>query len=1004
MKSLSKKIKRLTLRISVFNVFLVILITQGVSVFAENVNQSEKKPLQALQQNEVSGTITDSITGEPLIGINIFIEGTTTGTVSDISGNYSINATAQQVLVFSYIGYTEKKIVVGNQTVINVQLSPAVTALDEIIVVGYGTLNKKEVSSAITHISGDDLLTVGGNGALMSLQGRVAGLSVVNTATGDPNSSPSLQLRGVSSRNAGLEPLYVIDGIPGGNIDNLNQNNIESIDVLKGGAASAIYGTRGSNGVILITTKKGTSSSHTAYEDYFSLDFLNNKLEVLSAEDFVANNRGFDYGTKTNWQDELTRDYAFSQKHTLYFGGGKERSNYYASVDYRDAEGIDLRASKQEYGGRFNLTHSPENKRYTVSLNLAPRYLKSNNANYGSFAQALLLNPTQPVKDTANPNLYNNVKGQSGVYNPVEDLKTVLSGTEGKYLDWSGSFKFNILDNWNTQVSVSQSNKEFFDFYFRPSTNTIAINSNGGRNSASRAYNNYDIKNLEWITNYFFDYKYHSVKLLGGYSYTYYNNKGMSASNSLFPTDAFTYNNLGAGLYNLEEGENNVGSYQNDSRLIAFFGRLNYSFNNEVFFSASLRQEGSSKFGINKKWGSFPAVSAAWDISKYAKLGWINDLKIRTDYGVTGNQDFGNYLSLDTYTGYGYALYEGIYYQVYGPSQNTNYDLRWEKAINYNFGLDFELFQDKITGSINYYIRKNVDLLGYYNVPVPPNVQGSIYANVGSMQNTGVELQLTGRVIGTQDLNYQISLAGATLNNKFISFSNDTYQGQDYVDVVGLPAPGSPGTIQRLEEGRRVGSFYMLKSVGVDATGALLVYDKDGNIISANLASADDKQYVGNGLPKFTLSIGNTFRYKNLDASVNFRGAFGYDIFNTTAFYYGTPATALGSNVLSSAYDGTKYSYLTNGATLATASDYFLEKGDYLKLDNVTIGYTYPAKIKLINSVRVFITARNLYTFTNYTGSDPEMTTVNGLYPGVNPSVNYYPSTMQLLGGLQVKF
>ncbi|RDC55870.1 SusC/RagA family TonB-linked outer membrane protein [Pedobacter chinensis] len=963
----------------------------------------------------VTGTVTDA-KGLPIPGVVVTEKETSNRVITDANGRYKIEVSSRAaVLVFSYVGFNNQEVKVGNNSSVNITLSDDVRSLNEVVVIGYGTLREKEISSTITHIGSKDLLTVGGNNALMSLQGKVAGLSIVNTATGDPNSSPSIQLRGVSSRNAGLGPLYVVDGIPGGNVDNINQNDIASIDVLKGGAASAIYGTRGSNGVILITTKKGTSEAQMNYNNYFSLDFPTNRLEALSADEFLANKKGIDKGARTNWMEEITRKYAYSQRHTVSASGGGARTNYYISGDYRNGEGVDFRSSRIEYGARINITHTPENNLYTIALNVSPRYLKSNNSDSptgsdNGFAQALSLNPTQPVFDPTNPNLYFRVtEGLTNPYNPVEQARIVQQGTDGKYLDWNGSFKLNILKNWNTQVMVNQSNRSFFDFYFRPATHTTSIQAGPTiMGAANRRYNVNDTKNFEWTSNYSLDYKHHSLKLLGGYSYAYFNYQDLSGSNSNFPTDVYTYNNLGSGLYNVNiNAQNAVGSSQNDSRLIAFFGRLNYSFNDEVFVSASLRREGSSKFGAGHKWGNFPAVSAAWDLSQrpfIKSLNWINNLKIRADYGVTGNQDFDNYRSLDTYTGAGRYLFNGILYQVYGPSQNMNNDLRWEKALNYNIGLDFSLFSNRLSGSINYYIRKNQDLLGSYDVPIPPNVQPTIYANVGSMNNSGIEFQLTGTAVKTNSFNYEISLAAATLQNKFISFSNDIFKGQPYIDAVGLPSPGSPGTIQRLQEGKRIGNFYMLKSAGYDSFGRLLVYNRAGEIIPATASTTADKQFVGNGLPKFTLSLGNTFRYKNFDVSVYLRGAFGYSIFNTIAFYIGTPAAAAGTNVLKSAYDGGKYSKLTQNSTSAYASDYFLENGNFVKIDNVGIGYTHNVKIKYLKSVRFFLTGRNLYTFTKYTGGDPESTSVNGLYPGSNGRINYYPSTLQVLGGLQASF
>jgi TonB-linked SusC/RagA family outer membrane protein len=966
------------------------------------------------ERQKISGTVI-SQDNSPVVGASIKLKGTTEGTTTDELGKFSISAKSGDVLVITSVGFESTDISIGTANSYDIKLRSTASTLEDVTVVaiGYGTLDKKEVSSAVTHLSSKDLLTVGGNGALMSMQGKVAGLSVVNTAAADPNSSPNIQLRGASSRSAGLGPLYVINGIPGGNIDNLNQNDIESIDVLKGGAASAIYGTRGSNGVILITTKKGSEKPRAFYDGYVSFDKATNRLEVLNRDQYLEQKRGVDFGGNTDWFEAVSREVAVSHKHTLQFSGGNTRTNYLVSMDYRDAQGLELRSSKEEYGARLNLNHASANNLYSVAITIAPRYFKSNNADYGAFSQSITLSPTIPVMDTLNSNKYFNIRtGFSGAANPVDQLNTVLSGSEGKYLDWSGSFKLNILKNLYTQITLGQQTQDFFRFGFTPSYNTSLINSNGGRNTGSREYVKNDQRSFEWIGNYSLKVKEHAIKLLGGYSYYYFNSSGLNGSNQGFPSDVLTYNNLGTGSWNLLAGNNNVGSYKNDSKLIGFFGRLNYDYDNRYYLSGSLRREGSSKFGFENKWGYFPAASVGWRISNekfFKNISFIDELKFRADYGVTGNQDFGNYLSLDTYSGFGYFLYNGTSYQVWGPSQNTNYDLRWEKAINFNVGLDFQLFKNRIAGSVNYYIRRNEDLLGDYSVPIPPNVRGTTFANVGTMENSGFEIQLNADVVSGKTLNYSIAIAAATNDNKFVSFSNDTYQGQKFVDMVSMPSPGTPGTAQRLQEGLRIGSFYMLRSAGVDSIGRLLVIDKAGKAIPGNTAKIDDKQFVGNGLPKFTASFGQTITYKDFDLNIFLRGAFGYQLFNTLAFYAGTPVTQSGANVLTSAYDGSKYSKLKNAATYSSLSDYFLESGNFVKIDNITLGYTYKSRSKFLQSARIYLTGRNLYTFAKWTGGDPESIPVNGLTPGIATSGgagsrDYYPSSIQLLAGLQFNF
>ncbi|RAV98141.1 SusC/RagA family TonB-linked outer membrane protein [Pseudochryseolinea flava] len=977
----------------------------------------------------ISGTVTDE-DGAVLPGVNVILKGTLVGVVTDASGKYSLQIPGEpsnnEVLVFSFIGYATQEVAVSNRTTVDVTMITDITSLSEVVVVGYGTQDKKDITTTVTHLTSKDILQVAGNGALMAIQGKVAGLSITNTAAADPNSSPNFQLRGVSSRNAGLGPLFVINGIPGGNIDNLNQNDIESIDVLKGGAASAIYGTRGSNGVVLITTKRGASTPQAFYDGYVSFNYLTNKIDVLSKDDFLKHNRGTDYGGDTDWAKAITKSPAISHKHTLQLSGGSNSTNYMLSFDYRDADGLDLRSAREEYGARLNLYHKSANDLYEATVTIAPRYVFADNASVGlssqslamrsdnsngAFTQSLFLNPTFPVYDETAPSRYFNVLnkgGFDGAYNPAEELNTVQTGSEGKYLEWSASFKLNILKNLYSQITLGQQTSDFFDFNFTPSTNNRRINSNGGRNTAGRAYNKTDQKTFEWIGNYNFDVNDHDVEVMGGYSFNYFNSSGMNASNEQFPSDVLTYHNLGTGTWILESPQNRLGSYKNDSRLIAFFGRITYDYASRYYVSASLRREGSSRFGAGNKWGSFPGVSVGWRIineSFFPKIDAIEDLKLRADFGVTGNQDFGNYLSLDTYSGYGFYAYQNTYYQVWGPSQNINTDLRWEKAENFNVGLDFELFESKISGTVNYFSRTNKDLLGFYNVPVPPNVQGQTYVNVGTMKNSGVEIQLDAQAYTSDKFQYTISFAGATNNNKFISFSNDLYKGNNYQDIAGLGGMGSSGlNAQRLEEGRRIGSFYMWKSAGVDATGRLLVYDKAGEVIPANTAKADDRRYVGNGLPKFTAGLGNNFSYGSFTLSVFLRGAFGFDLYNTTAYFIGTPATQKGVNVLSTAYDGGKYSALTNEETYSSLSDYFLEKGDYVKIDNVTLSYNFSAPVKFISSARVYFTGRNLYTFTKFTGGDPELVNVNGLSPGINTSLAYYPSSLQLIAGLQLKF
>ena len=426
-----------------------------------------KPAFSAVQQSiTVTGTISDD-EGTPLLGASVLESGTSNGVTTDFDGKFSIRVQAGAELTISFVGFKTTTIS-ATQDNMDIVLQPDTNALNEVVVIGYGTLDKREVTSAITHIDEDELLTVAANNPIMSLQGKVAGLSIDNSSVADPNSNPSIQLRGVSSRDAGLGPLIVINGFPGGSLQGINQNDIKSIDVLKGGAASAIYGTRGSNGVIIITTKTGGGKPTAQYSNYASFDFLaGNTLQPLSAAQYLSNERGTDFGGKTDWLDAVTRSYSLTQKHTFSVSGGEGNNNYRASLDYKKAEGIDIRSDREEYGARVVLNHKSENGVYEVYLNVAPRFAKRNNADYGVFAQALTLNPTLPIYDPESPSGFTNI--QQGYDNPsniVETLSLEQSGSEEKVLDWNGSFTLNILPTLNTKISIGQSTTDYFDYFF----------------------------------------------------------------------------------------------------------------------------------------------------------------------------------------------------------------------------------------------------------------------------------------------------------------------------------------------------------------------------------------------------------------------------------------------------------------------------------------------------------------------------------------------------------
>ncbi|MBQ7517587.1 MAG: SusC/RagA family TonB-linked outer membrane protein [Bacteroidales bacterium] len=969
--------------------------------------------LSAQGNGEFSGTVVDQ-SGEPIIGASVFIQGTQKGAITDLDGNFALTMSRGQNAVISYIGFEDKVINYQGQKDLRIVLSAATTALDEVVVVGYGSMKKKEMTSAISHVSSKDLNQVTSLDSRMLLQGKVSGVNVDNSQMADPNQQGSIQIRGVSSRQAGTGPLYVIDGVPGGDMTNINPADIESIDVLKDGAASAIYGTRGGNGVILVNLKKGSrdGSIHTQYSGSFTANVPKRELQLLTAKQFrayrCADNPMADYGSSTDWFKASTR-VGTSHMHTLTLSGGNAKTNYRVTADYRYATGVDLRSDRREYGARATANHTTKSGLFSFTANIAPRVIQKNNSvGFGSILQN---NPTIPVYDDNSTNGYYQFAPGLPGSNVVEAATQVTSYDQVRVLEMSATAKINLLPLFtpnnqnfelNSLVTLSDHITDKFSNGYQPSTYSGQINA-GTEGYASKSTSASSLVNLEWVTNFSMKLADHRVRLMAGYSYAYNVSESLSANNSNFTTDATLYNNLGEGAMAAEDGKVLMSSGKEDNTLISFFARVNYDWKERYLLSVSLRHEGSSRFGANHKWGNFPAASVAWRISDEpffkgaSKV--VDDLKVRYDFGVTGNQDIGNYLSLSTYRSYGYWQYEGQRFHVWGPSGNVNPDLRWEKGYNQNVGIDFSFWGYRITGSINYFNRHQVDLLGTYSVPVPPNISGSIVANVGSMRNQGVELDLTVNPIRTDDFNWSFTLIGATSDNKFESFSNDIFQGQSYVSMCNMSNPNSPGALQRLEEGQRVGNYFTYRYAAIDSSGDWLVYASDGRIIPISLATEADKRVTGNGLPWFTGSLTNNFKYKEFDLSFSLRTALGFEIFNVHDFYYGLQC--MNTNLLRSAY--AKNAAITTGANVLT--DYFLEPGDYLKLDQICLGWTHNFDLKFIEKIRVFATASNLYTLTRFTGIDPSVYPVNGMTPGTfGGNASYYPSAFQFVFGVQVGF
>lgn len=993
------------LKIISFMFALIFIISGNIEAM------TEKYGLQ--QEGLIKGKVVD-VNGDAIIGATIQVLETKNGVITNFEGEFTVQAPINGHLLVSFIGYKSQNVAVRGKDRLRIVLEEENTVLDEVVVVGYGTMKRKEMTSAISHVSAKDLNKISSLDASMLLQGKVSSVSVSNTAVADPNSTGSIQIRGVSSRNASLSPLIVIDGIPGGDMTNINPADIESIDVLKDGAASAIYGTRGSNGVILVNLKKGSKDGrvHTTYSTSLTINKVKNELDIMNAEQYraycIPSNPLNDLGASTDWFNAATR-LGITHMHTLTLSGGNAQTNYRVTVDYRNAEGVDLRSDRRELGARASINHTTKDGLFTFSANISPRDIKrKTSANV--FTGAIQNNPTAPIYDEKEADGYYRFPAGSGLTNIVELMNESKDDTEIDVLEWNASAGINLLPVFNpqnpdmvlkSQVTISQYRVDKLIGRYTPSTYGPNVNE-GIKGKAERSFAKSSDLNLEWVTNFSSKIQEHQIRAMVGYSYAYGVSQGLDAENRNFDSDALTYNNIGSGLYAAIEGQTLMGTSKSDHKLISFFGRVNYDWKERYMLSLSLRHEGSSRFGRNHKWGNFPAVSFGWRLSDekfMSGISWINDLKIRYDYGVTGNQEFGNYQSLATYGAFGWYQYNGTNFHVWGPNKNINSELRWEKGKNQNIGIDFSLFNNKVTGSLNYYIRRQEDLLGNYNVPTPPNLYSTIYANVGTLRNTGFEFDITVVPIVNKNFSWNFTVVGATNSNEFVSFSNDIYKGQSYYSTCEMANPNNPGYLQRIQEGERIGNYFTYRYAGVDAEGDWMVYSKNGEKIPVAKATEDDKTITGNGLPVFTGSFTNNFTYKNFDFTLSLRGACGFDIFNVHDFYYGLQSGT--TNLLTTAYS--KNAHIKKGINIL--SDYFIEPGDYLKIDNVTVGYTLNINKKFIENMRIFGTANNLYTFTKFSGVDPSTYQVNGLTPGTfGGNANYYPSAFQFIFGLQVNF
>ena len=963
-------------------------------------------PSLSAQQITVSGTVRDQA-GDELIGVSVSVKGDQKlGVPTDVEGKYQLaNVPSDATLIFSYVGFGAVEEKVKGRTQIDVTMHEDAELLNEVVVVGYGSLSRKEVSSSIVQVNRDDFAQGAMNNPMEMLTGKVAGLNVSSTAAANPNGSADLQVRGATSLNSGNGPLVVIDGVVGGDIRTVAPQDIESMSVLKDAASSAIYGTRGANGVILITTKKGAGEAGKpliTYDSYAAVAFAKDKPSVLSPYEWRLARRGHDYGASTDWYDLITRDAAYDTNQYLSIDGSLPGGGYYtASMNYKSANGLDIASKREEFGGRAAVAANALDNHLRISASVNARRVNETYGDDGMFDTALGMNPTVPVYNEDGS--YYQPSSPSGIYNPVQQLKVNTSKGNRTYLLGTADLRYNIWSNeyhnLSTTLSYSYEYKDYKNDYYTP-TNSGESYWNAYKGRAFMEYTKEWTNRLEWLVNYGFANDDHDVKFVGGYSFERYNWDRMGEQNYDFTFNKPLYWGIGSGSW-LSDGKASMWAGRSQSSLVGFFGRVNYAWKGMLIASASLRYEGSTKFGVDKKWGAFPSASIAWEMTKMPFLAdyvqTVQSLKPRVSFGITGRQPDEAYKSISTYTTGGTYLMDGTWVTGYQPSNNVNPELAWEKLSSMNYGIDF-MFFNRLYGSIEYFDRQSMDLLYNYTAPQPPYVYNTILVNVGTIRNTGVELSLTADAVVNCPVTWTTGINYSYGTSKLTKLSNSIYKAS-YVDLYQKPGLGTSEYFFRVEEGGKIGQFYGYKYAGVNENHDMLVYNSNGEKIPAAAAQPEDKRYIGDGAPKHFLTWNNTVKWKNFDLNIMFNGAFGFQIFNMRRYGMGLKGSG-SDNVLRSTYLKDRDVWSGGGVI----SSYFLENGDYFKLENVTLGYNVPIKNrKLIDSLRVYLSAKNLFTITSYTGTDPSAVPSTGITPGVD-ATSAYPSATQLTLGVTFKF
>ncbi len=994
--------------------------------------------IQASAQNSaiVTGTVI-SENGELLPGVTVNATAMGTNenftTVTNEKGLFSfpgLKVGTNYSLSASYVGYQVNDPIsilpnqVGNSSVL-IRLQPTSNSLNEVVVIGYGTQKRETVTGAIATVRAEDFNTGQINDPMALIAGKVAGLNVSNTSRSDPNAGIDFSLRGpatVTGNNSG--PLVVIDGVPGGDIQTIAPNDIASIDILKDGSAAAIYGSRATGGVIIVTTKKGRAGDvKVNYSGYITTSAISKKYDVFDAQQYIKFGEDNGYlvdneGANTDWFEAVTRT-PISHSHNLSISGGNDKTTYYGAVNYRNNQGIDLRSNREFVNGTFRLNTKALNDKFDFGLIIVNSFDTRDYANYGAIAQSLNENPTYPIYNDDGSYFQKDVLYHLQ-WNPVANTyQNTYNSKEKKFLGTANA-AYHITTSLTAAVTYSLIKNDILDGAFSDIDDYFQL-INGTNGQASRSQNVATNNILETTLAYDKVFADHHLNVIAGYSYQNIFNEGFSAGNNSYLTNAYGYNNLGAGtaLNNLDPNFNRsgvfVGSYADERTILAFFGRAIYDYKQKYLLNVSVRREGASVLGTDNKWGTFPGVSAGWVISKedfMAGSDVFNFLKLRVGYGVTGNQGALNpYQSLAAigpfFTGTQNSFLgtpgSGSWILPYGPTINANPLLRWETKYETNIGVDFALLKNGwLSGSLDLYDRRIKNLISNKNAQMPSQIFPTIFANAGEMSNKGIELLLNAKLITGGSFIWNLSLAAAYNKNEVISVTSDQFFGSA-IDITRIT---EGVTIQRLAPGQSVAEFYGPVFGEITKNGKWRFRNKDGKLISRNELSPDDYAYLGNSIPKYSFGLTNNFSIGKLDISLLLKGAAGYKAVNAKRMFHENWTYYSRNNLFTSALN-------TKLNDAPTFSSYYIEEGAYLKVENLNIGYSIPLKSVIAKNIHVYVTAANLLAITGFSGTDPELQvnfypadpsqeTDDG--PSLESNYGYYPATRTFTFGVDINF